>query len=121
MQPADQSTTKVISITESPWTIRQEKLKVLPIKKLNKKGRLKRLSPFLLLAFFLPLQFAYYFLTGKYNGENLWGQLFMLIFLEINILFIDFAIWNYNQYKKVAIIWLIESLISAAIIYFMSR
>src|SRR3954453_16418589 len=101
MQPADSSTTKVISITEGSWTIQQEKLKVLPIKKLNKKGRLRRLSPFLLLAFFLPVQSAYYLVIGKYNGQSIWGQLFMIVFLEINILFIDFAIWNYNQYKKI--------------------
>lgn len=65
--------------------------------KLPKKFRVvKRLSPFLLVALSLPLLLIYSLV--KENAGVLEFSLF--IFLEINILFIDFALWNYYEGKK---------------------
>lgn len=96
----------------------EKPVKVLPIKKAYKKSVTKRLSPFLLLAFLMPLLFVYSLLTHKLHGGDIVVHLFLLLFLEINVLFVDFAIWNYYRYKKIPVIWVAEGLIASAIIYF---
>jgi hypothetical protein len=69
------------------------------------KSRLKRISPFLLLSIMLPGLFIYSFI-GQ-NGNYLL-QFCFLIFLEVNILFTDFALWNYFKGKRKTNIWMLE-------------
>jgi hypothetical protein len=117
MQTVHPHTIKKISVEKRHLPeIRRSPL-VFPGKKRIKRKRFRRLSPFLLLSYLLPLLFTYSFLTGKVNGGNFWSQLSILVFAEINVLFVDFAIWNYYRYKKVFGIWLIESLIAGVLAY----
>lgn len=81
----------------------------------NKKNRtrnifhsLRRLSPFLLLGFFLMGLFPYMFITGTGSIDNPLLLIFAFIFLEVNILYIDFVLWYYFKGKKIYKIWLIE-------------
>lgn len=117
MQTVHPHTIKKISVEKRHLTETKRSPVVSPGKGLIKRNHFKRLSPFLLLAYFLPLLFTYSLLTGKINGSNFWFQLSILVFTEINILFADFAIWNYYRYKKVFGIWVIESLIAGVLAY----
>jgi|SRR5215831_6665194 len=78
---------------------------------------LKRVSPFLLLGFFLVGLFPYMFLTGVGTIHNTFLLLGAFIFLEINILYGDFALWNYFEGKKIIRIWLIEIPLAFLVIY----
>src|SRR5215831_1768796 len=74
----------------------------IPDKKL--KNRIKRFSPFLILSLILPGLFIYSFIDQ--DGNHLL-QFCFLIFLEVNVLFTDFALWNYFSGKKKPV-WLME-------------
>jgi hypothetical protein len=118
MQTTEQQIPEKISIRKhsigtTANTIQREIFKREP----HKRKRFKRLSPFLLLAYFFPMLFTYSLIKGKINGEDFWFQSFLFFFLEINVLFIDFAIWNYYKYKKTMGIWLVESFLALAILY----
>ena len=117
MQTIHPNTIKKISVEKRHLTETKRSPVVSPGKKLIKRKRFKRLSPFLLFSYFLPLLFMYLLFTGKINGSNFWSQLSILVFTEINVLFADFAIWNYYRYKKVFGIWVIESLIAGVLAY----
>src|SRR4051812_14849727 len=80
---------------------------------------LKRISPFLLLGFFLVGLFPYMFLTGVGTIHNVFLLMFAFIFLEVNILYGDFALWNYFEGKKIFRIWLIEVPLAFLVIYFL--
>ncbi|HEY6975312.1 MAG TPA: hypothetical protein VH396_03420 [Chitinophagaceae bacterium] len=80
---------------------------------------LKRVSPFLLLEFFLLVLFPYMIITGTGFTQNKWLLLFLFIFIEINVLFTDFALWNYFNGKKIIRIWLIEVPLTFLIIHFL--
>src|SRR5438045_2253421 len=69
---------------------------------------LKRVSPFLLLEFFLLGLFPYMMITGQGLIHNNWLLLSLFVFVEINVMFTDFALWNYFSGKKIIRIWLIE-------------
>ncbi len=77
---------------------------------------LKRLSPFLLVAFLLPVAVIYLFATESINNRLL--LCFLLVYLEINILFSDFVLWNYFEGKKILRIWLIETFFVFIAVYF---
>jgi len=87
-------------------------------KKSSIKKRITRISPFLLLAVFIytlaPL--SYFTNTGGIN--NGWLLLGMLCFAGPNIILLDFALWNYFEGKKKALIWSVETFLSALVIYF---
>jgi hypothetical protein len=68
---------------------------------------IKRVTPFLLFEFILPVILIYLISTGK--EVNILFQLGLFLFLEINIMFLDFAVWNYFEGKKQTRIWLIEA------------
>jgi len=105
-----------ISSESKPFRIQERKSpEIFECKKVNKRKGLKRLSPFLILAFLLPIFSVYSFIKG---GSFLF-QLALLFILEINILFADFAVWNYFCYKKITGIWIVESFIAFAIVYLM--
>ena len=77
-------------------------------KKIHKAfGIFKRLSPFLLVALLMPAAVIYLFVMKSVNNGLL--LCFSFVGLEINILFIDFALWNYYEGKKILRIWLIET------------
>jgi hypothetical protein len=80
---------------------------------------LKRVSPFLMLEFFLLVLFPYMMITGAGLIHDKWLLLFLFIFMEINILFTDFALWNYFKGKKVFRIWLIEVPLTFLILHFL--
>jgi hypothetical protein len=119
MQTTAQPSVKKISDKGKPFILkrRYESVKDLSTKKLLKRKGFERFSPFLLLAIFLPMLFLYSLIAEKINGGNFWFQFSLLVFLEINILFIDFALWNYYGYKKFIGIWLAESLTTFIILY----
>jgi hypothetical protein len=88
----------------------------------NKKKKslsLKRISPFFILGFFLVGLFPYMFLTGSGTIHNPFLLLFAFLFFEINVLYADFALWNYFEGKKIFRIWLIEVPLALLIVYFL--
>lgn len=80
---------------------------------------LKRISPFLLLAFFLIGLFPYLLVTGLGPVHSTLLLVFLFMFLETNVLFTDFALWNYFGGKKIFKIWLIEAPLTILIIHFL--
>jgi len=80
---------------------------------------LKRISPFLLLGFFLIGLFPYLLVTGFAPVHSTLLLVFLFMFLETNVLFTDFALWNYFGGKKIFKIWLIEAPLTVLIIHFL--
>lgn len=80
---------------------------------------LKRLSPFLVTAILLPFLIVYTTVRGIHFYEYILWQIFIFIFLELNMLLFDFALWNYFEGKKIARIWIIELICESALIYFL--
>jgi hypothetical protein len=80
---------------------------------------LKRISPFLLLGFFLIGLFPYFLVTGFAPVHSTLLLIFLFMFLEANLLFTDFALWNYFGRKKIFKIWLIEVPLTVLIILFL--
>jgi len=119
MQTAYQHTIKKTSLkSKIVLSEREDKIDVSLLKKLDKRKRLiKRISPFLLLSFFLPVQFIHSFFIEKIGSHSLLLQLCILIFLEVNILITDFALWNYYGNNKILRIWLIEGSLAFMLIY----
>jgi len=72
-------------------------------------GLVRRISPFLIIAFCLPVVFACLLIKNVYSG---WLLFFLFVFVQVNILTIDFAIWNYHNGNKIWRIWLIEMTIA---------
>lgn len=81
----------------------------------------KRLSPFLLLAAFLILLFPYMFITDVVSIESIWLKIILFPVLFINVLFTDFAIWNFFEGKKRFQIWVIELTLSVFILYMLLK
>jgi len=77
----------------------------------------KRISPFLLLAAFLIFLFPYLYFNGKASTDNIWFIIALFFILEINIMLADFVLWNYFKNKRKLILFFIESVLSALIIY----
>src|SRR3954447_13230878 len=80
-----------------------------------------RLSPFLLLAAFLILLFPYMFITDVVSIESIWLKIILFPALFINVLFADFAIWNFFEGKKRFQIWVIELTLSVFILYMLLK
>jgi hypothetical protein len=80
-----------------------------------KKQTVNRLSPFLISAVYLPFLFAYSIIK---NDNDKWFLCFLLVFTEVNILFMDFALWDYYGRQKKLQIWVIETLVILGAIYF---
>ncbi len=45
-------------------------------------------------------------------------QFFLFVFIEVNILTIDFALWNYHEGNKIWRIWMIEMSVILSALYF---
>ena len=78
---------------------------------------LERVSPFLLLGFFLVGLFPYMFITGIGTIHTTLFLLLVFAFLEVNLLIFDFAIWNYFKGKKIFHVWLIEVPLTLLVIH----
>jgi hypothetical protein len=75
---------------------------------------LRRFSPFLLCTVFLVFYFFHMIFIKA--GTTLKDILFVM--LIANMVYMDFALWNYFKGEKKKI-WIIEIIISIAIIYFL--
>ena len=78
-------------------------------------SRLKRISPFLLLIVFVSCWFLYLLITDVDTITP--GKIVLLPFLIVNAILADFAVWNYFAGKKKWLIWIIEGILSAPIVY----
>jgi hypothetical protein len=67
----------------------------------------KRLSPFLLTAVFLPVLLIYCFVAEDVS-INKWLLGSSFVFAEVNLFYIDVALWKYYEGKKIFRVWLIE-------------
>jgi hypothetical protein len=88
-----------------------------PIIPKSKLRYLKRVSPFLLLAIFLLFFLPYVLITGNGAIQSIGLNVILFTFILINVLFIDFALWNYFSGKKILLIWIIESILSFVVLY----
>lgn len=105
---------QLYDLTDLPESLLRQK-NPNPLKKLLKKLRLaKRISPFAVIAFCLPAVCVYFLFTQTQNG---WTMFFSFMFLQINVLFIDFALWNYHKGKNIFYVWLIESCLAFPLLY----
>ena len=90
---------------------------VLPLKKLPLKLRIiRRLSPFLLTALFLPVLFMYMFIAGV--DINKWLLCSLFVVTEINLFYIDIVLWKYFEEKEIFVIWSIEMFLILVAVYF---
>jgi hypothetical protein len=83
----------------------------------KKRSILKRISPFVLLSLFLILWFLITLVAGANTGIKI--KLLLFPFLLINIVFADFATWNYLAGKKKWLMWILEGVVSIGIIYWL--
>lgn len=74
----------------------------------NRVPLVKRFSPFLILFCVLLILFPYMMITEVGSVKNFWILLFLFPFTEVNLFYLDFALWRYFSAKKVVPIWLIE-------------
>ena len=110
---------QLYDLTDPPEFLLQQK-HLAPQKKLYKRlPIIKRTSPFLLAAILLPVAFIL-FLVMHHTSNKLF-LCFSFTCLEINILFIDFALWNYHEGKKILRIWLIEMFLIFLAAYFIGN
>lgn len=79
---------------------------------LRKGWSLTRFSPFFLCTGFL----VFYFLNKIFSAKGTIGNYVLLSMLIANIVYTDIVLWNYFERQK-GIIWIIESIASALLIY----
>jgi hypothetical protein len=99
----------------SPSFINSGHEKMPAASKQNSRSRLKRISPFLLLTIFFVFWFLYSLITNVIIITA--AKIIVFSFLGANVLLADFALWNYFAGKKKGFIWIIESILSAGILY----
>ncbi len=103
-----------VQLNAPQFLLQEEQLK--GIKKLGQKIRiLKRISPFFIVAACLPVLFMYAVIE---NIHHILFQFFLFVFIEVNILTIDFALWNYHEGNKIWRIWMIEMSVILSALYF---
>jgi len=73
---------------------------------------IKRVSPFLLLSIFLVFYLFYAIFTKTITAV----KYISIPFIIANGIYIDIALWNYFRGKRKGIIWIIESVIAALVI-----
>src|SRR5689334_2325117 len=76
----------------------------------------KRLSPFLML---VPVLLLLFLMLIIINKENEWTTILLLPVIIINLLFLDFAFWNYFEGKQKGRIWMIETCIVIPVVFYM--
>lgn len=95
--------------------------KAAPAERIAKKKNsfVRRISPFVLLFAFLLVAAPYTMITHKQPIQNEWLAAFVFLFTMVNVLFADFALWNYFRGKRIFRIWVIEMALSVLIIHFL--
>lgn len=85
----------------------------------NRKKLLRRLSPFHLLVLALVALFMYNNITNNNSIiiKYTWLQIFLYAFIIVNVIFADFALWNYLEGKRKLLIWVSELVASSLILY----
>ena len=86
--------------------LQRQKLVVLsmfPKKRYTQFRFIKRLSPFLPTALFLPVLFIYGLVAGE--GISKWLLCSLFVVSEINLFYIDVVLWKYFEGKKIFRIW----------------
>ena len=86
-----------------------------------KSALIKRLSPFILITPVIIIFFCYDLITGKGIIHNNLLILILFPFTITNVLFTDFALWNYFRAKRKFVIWAIELLLILIASYFIFR
>jgi hypothetical protein len=88
------------------------------IKKLSRRvPLLMRLSPFLVIVFFLPLMFMYsFFIIHGFFYKTL--LFFLFLFVEGNLFYLDVALWKYYRGRRKIRIWLIELVCISLVVFF---
>jgi len=89
-----------------------------PLKRGILRKRLKRISPFLLFNITSIVALPCMFIEHSTSFKSIRSLLLFLTFLAPNLLLVDFALYNYFNGKKIALIWLIELLLCFGIIYY---
>ena len=98
----------------------QRVLKIVPSKTPEKKVELiKRVSPFLLLAIGLPFVIVWFLISTDHTPINKFFVASLFVVAEVNLLFIDFALWNYFEGRQKWRIWLLETCVIIALIFCM--
>jgi hypothetical protein len=72
---------------------------------IQKVRMLKRITPFIILIICLPVLFIFGVIR---NIQEIWLLFFLLMFIEANLITIDFALWNYHKGNKIWRMWLLE-------------
>lgn len=80
------------------------------IKRMNNLRLIKRLSPFLLMSILLPFSVLIYLSINEQSFIEKISVTGIFLLTEVNILFLDFALWNYFEGKTKWKIWLIEAI-----------
>ena len=106
---------QLYGLTDIPEILLQQKKLMTSKEPLTEKRMVKRLSPFLVSAVCLPFLFTYSLIR---NDNDKWFLFFLLVFTEVNILFMDFALWNYYEGRKKLTMWLIELFVILGATYF---
>jgi len=78
---------------------------------------LRLISPIVVSAIFLLFYFPYQLAEGKIESSELLPKTILFLFMLPNCMLADFAIWNYFEGKKIALIWAIECVIAFAMLY----
>lgn len=90
-------------------------------KKINhllSKKLLYRLSPLLIL---IPILLVVFLVLIVADEEREWLAILLYPVVVINVLFLDFMLWNYFEGKQKLLIWIIEFIASGVIIYLLFR
>lgn len=89
-------------------------------KEIKKKSHFKRLSPFFMIALCLPVIGFYLAIKENTFSIKAW-QLSVLVFIEVNIVFSDFALVNFFNGKKKLLVWLIETCLTTVLIFLLTQ
>ena len=95
----------------------QKKFQNIPslIKKPGKKVLdVKRTSPFLVLSIISPLLLLVVLVAEEKSLSDKFLMVGLYVVAEVNLLFIDFALWNYFEGRRKLIIWIVEGLLLMA-------
>lgn len=87
------------------------------LKRVWKYKIIRRLTPFLILSVVLLFLFAWTYISGYESVQGIWQKILLFCFLQANMLYADFALWNYFKGRQLFRIWFIEGAVSQFIIY----
>lgn len=77
----------------------------------------RALSPLVIMVVFLLFLLPFMKITGTGSIESTWQMVLLFSFCATNLLFADFALWNWFEGKQLPKIWLIELVIAFSVLY----